>query len=495
MPVDTASAFAGITNENEFYGHHYLADVFAGDIRERVQTWNQRETAAREASDAWRTPPHRLAGCAGRWFREREKLSNVHDADAFAAALAALHQPLLEALGYTVRPDIITLAGDTPLRVWQCLGEPGAAPRLLVVPAAAPGDDNEDILDSPIDLTVYPGAPPRDARGAKWGEWLSDKIFGGDAPPRFVLLIGTDEWLLLDRYKWPNNRALRFDWREILDRRDTPTLDATAALLDRASLAPDTGDPLLDALDENAHKHAYGVSDALKYAIRDAIELLGNEAARQLRELAADQKKSVFSGRSELDAGQLSLECLRLMYRLLFVFYIEARPELGYVPIQRSETYAKGYSLEALRDLEQVQLTTDQARNGLFFDDSLKRLFGIIHAGCGTSTEQTLRSHAASVRDVFALAPLDSRLFDPASTPLLNRVRFPNHIWQAVIEKMSLSRAKNGRSRRGRVSYQLLSINQLGAVYEALLSYRGFFAKEDLCEVQPAPKRTRACRG
>ena len=39
------------------------------------------------------------------------------------------------------------------------------------------------------------------------------------------------------------------------------------------------------------------------------------------------------------------------------------------------------------------------------------------------------------------------------------------------------------------MSYQLLSINQLGAVYEALLAYRGFFALEDLYEVQPAAKK------
>jgi hypothetical protein len=29
-------------------------------------------------------------------------------------------------------------------------------------------------------------------------------------------------------------------------------------------------------------------------------------------------------------------------------------------------------------------------------------------------------------------------------------------------------------------------------VYEALLSYRGFFATEDLYEVKPAPKKARA---
>ena len=46
----------------------------------------------------------------------------------------------------------------------------------------------------------------------------------------------------------------------------------------------------------------------------------------------------------------------------------------------------------------------------------------------------------------------------------------------------------DGRRRRGRISYAQLGINQLGAVYEALLSYRGFFAAEDLYEVMPAAK-------
>jgi hypothetical protein len=79
---------------------------------------------------------------------------------------------------------------------------------------------------------------------------------------------------------------------------------------------------------------------------------LGNEAAQQLRQLAADQRKGFFSGKDQLDPGDLSLECLRMVYRLLFMFYIEARPELGYVPIGKSEVYLKGYSLESLRELE-----------------------------------------------------------------------------------------------------------------------------------------------
>jgi hypothetical protein len=38
MPVvEAVQTFVGITNENEFYSHHYLAEVFKGDIRERLE--------------------------------------------------------------------------------------------------------------------------------------------------------------------------------------------------------------------------------------------------------------------------------------------------------------------------------------------------------------------------------------------------------------------------------------------------------------------------
>jgi len=69
---------------------------------------------------------------------------------------------------------------------------------------------------------------------------------------------------------------------------------------------------------------------------------------------------------------------------------------------------------------------------------------------------------------------------------LLEKVVFPNHILQRVIELMSLTRKGTKRRRRGRISYSQLGINQLGAVYEALLSFRGFFATEDWYEVKKA---------
>lgn len=485
--TDAIQTFAGIANENEFYSHHYLAEVFKGDISSRINAWQQAE----EENDI-KAPYKQLQSCAARWFSRRNLLSRSRSGKEKIAIHQELHEPLLTALGYAIDVHPLELQAGLPIPVWQLRGIDGKAPQVLVVPAYNPSQDDEDLLDNTLSAVHYQGIPvPKGLVDLSWAEIISDALFGADQPPRFVILVGLDQWLLLDRFKWPNNRVLRFDWNEILDRKDSATLQAATALLHVHCLAPDSGVSLLESLDENAHKHAFGVSEDLKYALREAIELLGNEAVRQLRQQAVEQKKGFFSGKDELDPSQLSLECLRLVYRLLFMFYIEARPELGYVPIQKSEIYLKGYSLESLRELELVPLNTPHARDGSYFDQTLRRLFGLVAQGCGMSLQHSLT--AASVRDVFTLAPLDSRLFDTSATPLLNKVIFPNHVWQTVIKLMSLSGAKG--KRKGRVSYQLLSINQLGAVYEALLSYRGFFAAETLYEVQPEPKKAKAVAG
>ncbi|MGF1615552.1 MAG: N-6 DNA methylase, partial [Gammaproteobacteria bacterium] len=343
----------------------------------------------------------------------------------------------------------------------------------------------------PLHLLPHPsqfhGEVPPDPALLKetWNEIISRRVFGQERPPRWVLLLSDRQLLLIDRFKWNQNRLLRFDWEEILGRREDATLKATAVLLHRGSLVPEEGQSLVDTLDENAHRHAFAVSEDLKYALQEAIERLGNEAARQLIQRAAEQKKGIYSGAGELDADQLTLECLRFMYRLLFLFYIEARPELGYVPINTSDVYATGYSLESLRDLELVRLTTAEARDGTYLHTSLTRLFRLIHQGYSGHSGTDRLALEGTIHDTFHIQGLDSHLFDPSYTPLLNRVRFRNDTLQQVIRLMSLTREGASR-RRGRVSYAQLGINQLGAVYEALLSYRGFFASEDLYEVKRA---------
>ncbi|EOF6596818.1 hypothetical protein ACK1H6_004852, partial [Salmonella enterica] len=252
------------------------------------------------------------------------------------------------------------------------------------------------------------------------------------------------------------------------------------------SLLPGSGAPYLDSLDDNSHKHAFGVSEDLKYALRESIELLGNEAMRYL----IDNELAYYTGKRAINPDELSRECLRYMYRLLFLFYIEARPELGYAPMT-AKTYLQGYSLETLRDLEMIPLTNEEDRNGRYFHDSLNMLFKLVRDGYSGGVKMqsdlesgdqiTIHSHQ------FSVPRLESHLFEANNTRILNRVVFRNETLQQIIQAMSLSRPGKGRfNRRGRISYRQLGINQLGAVYEALLSYRGFFASDDLYEVKKA---------
>lgn len=305
MPVlEAVQTFAGITNENEFYSHHYLAEVFKGDIKDRLEAWDAQE-AQHPGDEAHRAPQKRLQAWAQRWFALRGQVQRGKDEHERWQSFMQIQAGLLQALGYAPPPRTLTLhelASGLPLPVWHLQGQ-----RLAIIPAYHPSREDDDLLDHQLTAFHYGNEPlPPHIKGETWADLLSDAVFGADNPPRYVLLLGLDEWLLLDRYKWPNNRALRFNWADILDRKDADTLKACAALLHQDCLAPGEGSSLLESLDENAHKHAFGVSEDLKYALREAIELLGNEAARQLDEQASGSKKSVYSGQYKLDAGVLT---------------------------------------------------------------------------------------------------------------------------------------------------------------------------------------------
>lgn len=497
---DSAATFIGLTNDNEFFSAHYLAEVFQGDFADTIKAWDSEEDAARQAQRekaeaegksageaaggfAFSSPHRGLRNLNQRYFTLRHKLKTERSAEERIRLQRIFFQDLMAVLSIPYHPENRELAPSTELPLLSALGD-----QLWVLGALDQNNEGEDPLSLSLHTSQFVGPGPHHdkLKGSDWYSILNEVVFRqnphNETPPRWVLLISDRQGILIDRYKWSQNRMLRFDWEEILGRRDDKTLKATAVLLHRESLAPTEGQCRLDSLDENSHKHAFAVSDDLKYALRQAIELLGNEAAEQLIEQARDRKEGIYSGSNALDPDQLSKECLRYMYRILFLFYIEARPELGYLPTE-DETWRMGYSLDSLRDLEMVRLTTEASRQGRYFHDSLQRMFTLIYDGY-TASRQGDQLHE-STTNAFTLQGLDSHLFDPAKTPLLNRVTFSNETLQQVIQSMSLTRPAKGKKRRGRVSYTQLGINQLGAVYEALLSYRGFFATEDLYEVAP----------
>ena len=497
----------GISNENEFYSQHYMAEIFAGDsdVKGLQDSWLQQETEAREAAlteqdkkNAWRTPWSQMSRNA----RETLLLLDEYGHKQTAADRLTLGREVLRSLlstfelPYAPRAQYIEHTDSYVPLLGEMKNSQGE-PLLWIIEAQALSGDYDADSD-PLALSIhtaqlkgledYPSfeQQPEQASEDNWQKLLSSTVFSQTLPPRWVILASPYQWLLIDRSKYAQNRLIRFDWKEIFSRREIDTLKAASVLLHKEALLDAKGQTLLDTLDENAHKHAYGVSEDLKYALRECIELLGNEASQQLIAKASQNKKGIFSGKNQLDPDDLSRQCLRYMYRLLFLFYIEARPELGYAPTG-SEVYLKGYSLEHLRELELMPLTNEQERQGRYFNDSLNILFALVSEGTPEQQQGDIFGAAQQTgRDAFTMTALKSHLFDPKKTALLSKVVFPNHLLQRVIQLMSLSRPAKGKRRRGRISYAQLGINQLGAVYEALLSYRGFFANEDLYEVKKA---------
>ena len=332
MPAATAAAFTGIHNENEFYSHHYLSEIFSGDIRATVDRWREQADAERG-----RTPYAALRSLAGDYVRFRRDFDRERRSGQRLTLQRAWFRQLLPALGYEWDPANHPLDDGDEVPVLSAAGGKAGAPALLVLGAYDPEAEGEDPLGlKPHPLQFHGEAPPPEALLREtWDEVVTRRIFGQDHPPRWLLVLSFSRVLLIERGKWTHNRLLRFDLDEILGRREDATLKAAAALLHRDCLLPPEGQSLLDSLDENSHKHAFAVSEDLKYALRESIELIGNEAIRYLREVLKDK---VYDRTDDALAGQLGLECLRYMYRLLFLFYIEARPDLGYAPMD-SETY------------------------------------------------------------------------------------------------------------------------------------------------------------
>lgn len=499
-------ALVGIINENEFYSNHYLDEVFGSDIRSVLEPWQVQEQAARDQERAakeqgktvapgYRAPWNQLGSLASGYFRQLSEQEKQRDIAQQLSQQRARQATVLSALGYQLAPTLQPLDEGCSLPLLASYESADGSPWLWIAEAFDSEEEGDPLAQALHALQLPADSDPKqnqllrhNSRGEprSWQELLSSVVFTQAEPPRFVLLLGSRQLLLLDRTKWAQNRLLRFELDEILSRKEDATLKALAALLHKDSLLPGSGAPYLDSLDDNAHKHAFGVSEDLKFALRESIELLGNEAMRYLIE----HNQAGYSGQRAVSPDELSRECLRYMYRLLFLFYIEARPELGFAPMT-AKTYLQGYSLESLRDLEMITLTSEEDRHGRYLHDSLQMLFKLVRegyaGGIAVQADALSGEQISQHQSQFSVPRLDSHLFANSNTPHLNKVVFRNETLLNIINLMSLSRAGKGRfGRRGRISYRQLGINQLGAVYEALLSYRGFFASDDLYEVKKA---------
>lgn len=465
----------GIDNEAEFFPSGTLSDVLKEELQDITARWAGLDRTAH--------PVERLARVAGPTVEALRQVRNNSDQLRRAELVRDAHHAVLIALGYNWRREgAFTALGGAPVIPLVSRAADGSGRDALWV-IEAPIPAQEDEASDPLGACFIADQVPPDLREAALLDRtiesiLAEGVFELSDGPRHVLVFGLSQIVLIDKRKWPARSALRFDLQEIFARADRDTLTVMACLISREARVPEQGAPISDRLEEEAQRNANAVTTSLKRTVRDAIELLGQEVIA----VTGGKYPSTFPEPSRrgvwIDGPELSRECLRYMYRLLFLFYAEANPRLNLLDM-RNPIYTTGYSLEALRELESVPLRTTADREGSFLWESLQRTLSLLYTGLDLADEERgtgLRLPAVKVA-----------LLDPESTPLLNGLRLRNEAVQQVIRLLSLR--STGKS-TGRISYAKLGIGQLGAVYETLISFTGVVAKTDLIELRPRKGRS-----
>lgn len=484
-----AASDALVVGEDWISEHYFTTDAvkesFLARVLERRKEWEALEKPADPNAAPMPTPRSRFRS-------ERSHLEELlaalpaDDADSLTgAALEAAEQLdalMREILGFSSAEYRLTERG--PVTLVRPVGDEGPAPLALL--RARPVTAVEDLLVKdaptlaeawePVDLADA-GAPALE--GVEPVESVSralSMLLTDEHGPAFVLVLAGQWALVAERERWPEGRWLAVNVQLVVERHEATRggeVERALTCLDARSLVPTAeGETWWTTTLEDSAAHTAAVSKDLREGVRSSIETIANEVVRRR---AAQGLEPLAQERAQ----ELASQSLRYIYRIIFLLYAEASPELEILPVGTTE-YDAGYGLDRLRDLALTELHEESSRAGTHIYESLNRLFHLVDEG----HNEHVSTQDEAEFDGLVFRSMRADLFLPETIGLIDEVGLGNAALLQVLRRLLLTK-ENTRSERGFVSYAELSINQLGAVYEGLMSYSGSFAAERLWEVAP----------
>ena len=478
-----------VVGEDWISEHYFTTDTakesFLARVLERRKEWEALEKPADPGTEPTPTPRSRFRAERSRLEELLAALPADDASTLTGAALEAAEQLdalLRDILGFASAEYRLTERG--PVTLVRPVGDEGPAPLALL--RARPVTTVEDLLVKdaltlaetwePVDLAdsgapVLEGAEPVESVSRALSTLMTD-----EHGPAFALVLAGQWALIAERERWPEGRWLAVNVQLVVERHEMTRggeVERALTCLDARSLVPTAeGETWWTATLEDSAAHTVGVSKDLREGVRASIEIIANDvvrrrAARGLEPLAQER------------AQDLALQSLRYIYRVIFLLYAEASPELGVLPVGAAE-YDAGYGLDRLRELALVELHEESSQAGTHIYESLDRLFRLVDGG--HNAEVSAQDEGGF--DGLVFRPMRADLFRPEATALIDEVGLGNGALLRVLRHLLLTK-ENSKSGRGFISYVELGINQLGAVYEGLMSYSGSFATERLWEVAP----------
>ena len=526
--------FNSITNYGEYISDYYLAALLKNDLEGLRKRWSDAQKAHAESgmstSDAPASSAQGVKALGQHFFTFRNQITeqvgetptlealtdpriveHVRDLNDLVLRALAFNAPVvstLPSMAWLRRTTLDVVQLDQHRQVPVALAVRGMDGLELVALDATWAGDADGIVDTVGGCLLLSPIKLDGDNAIEHAGKAIEFLFACEDPPRYVLLLAGNVVLLADRSAWPRGYLAADLTQALHTKDDTPggELETIAALFGAESLITFEGQNALASLVDLGHKHAVKVSKELREALRQSVELIAQEILNRIREQGADPDDL-----GDALARRLTEQSLRYLYRILFLLYAEARPELGILP-SKNEAYQHGYGLARLADTVSHDLP-EEAAEGLYFHQSLSMLFNLVDEGHrpdrpeGTVYDENGNKVAVETDGIWFEA-LKSDLFHPDRTDLIGqRVRVGHHavdtrlrnkcLWQ-VLSLLMLTPEPSGRpggrgrgrgrGQRGFISYAQLGINQLGAVYEGLMSYTGFFAPEDVFEVAKTVK-------
>ena len=458
-------SFDSIVVGEDWISEHFFTtdstkESFQAEVVKTRKSWDD------DAKEGHSTTLSRFSECRGQL---QILLSGLSENASGASEAYAL---MRTALGYQSTTAELTFErSGTDMVVPGVWAAPGN--EFLIV-EAQPADAAEDVLSkvAPLGRVMVDGKQIAPEIGmAK----VVSEIYLSTNPPKYIVILAGRWVVLTEQERWAEGRYLAADALLVADRNDAKKYaetDRFLAIFGRDSLMPSPdGAMWWDDVLAASLKHTIGVSKDLREGIRKSIEIIANDVLirRADKGLPTDG----------VDGQVLARQSLRFLYRILFLLYAEASPEMGVLPVGTLE-YNEGYGLDRLRELTLVNLASSEAQQGTHIYDSLALLFNLVNTGHNPAPAEL--NEPSGENEGLTFRSLEADLFQPSATALINAAKLSNSELQRVLQHLLLSKESRGKD-RGFISYAELGINQLGAVYEGLMSYTGFIAETDLYEV------------
>ncbi len=296
-------------------------------------------------------------------------------------------------------------------------------------------------------------------------------------PPKWAILTNGRLWRLYhEDSSFTMDSYYEIDLPDLIARiEETGDLSAFKYfyLFFRREAFPETplGPSFLDRIREESLAYAQKVGEDLQENVYRAMKVLAEG-------FISEPSNSLWPLADRIEQEQMLREVqensLRLLYRLLFIFYAESRRLLAV-----DNPHYREMSLRRLK--EEIAGKNDRGERILAVQstywESLRDLFRLINDGSeafGYSKEE------------FYIPAYNGGLFDPAKNPFLREKKIGNSYLAEAIDLLARSQGENGPAF---VDYSSLDIRHLGSIYEGILEYRLNIATEPMVAVKEKGKK------